>query len=369
MKICTLLFLTLSALCNCHAQSFGVPLMSPQTVLLLPPGDNNPRNSEGDFITLKNGRILYIYTHFTGNSYMDDAPAFLASRHSDDGGTTWSKSDSRVLQHEVGKNLMSVSLLRLHNGDIAMFYLRKNSTWDCIPFMRTSKDEAKTWSDPIQCINEQGYFVVNNNRVIQLKNGRLLIPVSKHKVKEGREWDKDSELGRIITYYSDDNGINWIKGGEVPNPENVIHQEPGIVELNNGNVLMVIRTDRNAQYKSNSKDNGLSWSPSAMSNIQSPLSPASIVQNTHYKRGLVLVWNNNNGNDPVTKGKRTPLSIAVSRNNGNTWKKIKTLETNNNGSYCYTAIHFTNNAILLAYFDWSTRQTIIKKSDKEWLHR
>ena len=57
-------------------------------VLLLNTGGNNPRNSEGDFITLKNGRILFIYSHYTGGSSSDFAPAYLAGRFSDDGGKT-----------------------------------------------------------------------------------------------------------------------------------------------------------------------------------------------------------------------------------------------------------------------------------------
>ena len=44
---------------------------------------------------------------------------------------------------------MSVSLLRLQNNYIALFYLRKNSTENCIPMMRISKDEAKSWSDAV----------------------------------------------------------------------------------------------------------------------------------------------------------------------------------------------------------------------------
>ena len=75
-----------------------------------------------------------------------------------------------VVENEGGMNVMSVSLLRLQNGEIALFYLRKNSTEDCIPMMRISKDEARTWSDPIPCITDRkGYFVLNNDRVVQLR--------------------------------------------------------------------------------------------------------------------------------------------------------------------------------------------------------
>ena len=87
-------------------------------VRLLPPGVSNPRNSEGDFIQLKDGRILLVYTHFTGGGGDDDA-AFLAGRFSSDGGVTWTPDDVTIVPNEGQWNVMSVSLLRLQSGEIA----------------------------------------------------------------------------------------------------------------------------------------------------------------------------------------------------------------------------------------------------------
>ena len=120
----------------------------PQATLRLTPGPGNPRNSEGDFIQLKDGRIMFVYTRFTGGG-SDHAQAHLAARFSNDDGRTWTAKDKTVLSNEGGLNIMSVSLLRLHNGDVALFYLRKNSLKDCRPLMRRSADEGKTWSKPI----------------------------------------------------------------------------------------------------------------------------------------------------------------------------------------------------------------------------
>lgn len=368
MRLLTIVLMMAVSACRIPAETIKTAPVGKEVVLTLAPGPNNPRNSEGDFITLKSGRIVFIYTHFTGDSYMDDAPAYLASRYSDDGGKTWSTQDEIVAKHEGKKNLMSVSLLRLKNGDIALFYLRKNSTWDCIPYMQISTDEAKTWGQPIQCITDQkGYFVVNNNRVIQLENNRLLMPVSKHAVKVGSEWDKDSQMGRLSTYYSDDNGQNWKSGGEVPNPTNVLHQEPGVVQLKNESILMIIRSNANVQYKSYSKDGGETWTPSERSNIYSPISPASIAS-IPSTGDLLLVWNNNNGDNPIIKGKRTPLNVAISKDDGQTWEHLKTIEDDPDGSYCYTAIHFTGKNVLIAYFDWATRQTTIRRLSRNWIY-
>ena len=317
-----------------------------ETVLKLEPGVNNPRNSEGDFITLKNGHILFVYSHYTGTSPSDYGTAYLAGRYSFDGGKTWSPNDKVIVQQEGKMNVMSVSLLRLKNGQIALFYLKKNSTTDCIPVVRFSKDECNSWSDPVQCINDRkGYFVLNNNRVIQLKNGRLVFAVALHQTPDEHKWN---DSGHLYSYYSDDNGQTWKTGKEVPNADGVVTQEPGLVELKNGNIFMFIRSNAGVQYKSVSSDKGETWSAAERSNIVSPLSPASI-QRIPSTGDLLLVWNNNDGTNPAIKGKRTPIDIAISKNEGKTWEKIKTIENDPDGWYCYIAIHFVGKNVLLGY--------------------
>ena len=39
------------------------------------PEKDNPRNSEGAFLTLKDGRVLFAYTRYSGNDWDDGAPA------------------------------------------------------------------------------------------------------------------------------------------------------------------------------------------------------------------------------------------------------------------------------------------------------
>src|SRR6187549_1098252 len=108
---------------------------------LLPPTVNNPRNSEGDFMMLKNGLMMFVYSRFTGGT-ADDSRADLAAIYSGDRGKTWSLRYEPVLEGEGKKNVMSVSLIRLSETEIAMFYLRRNSSSDCVPMMRLSTDEG-----------------------------------------------------------------------------------------------------------------------------------------------------------------------------------------------------------------------------------
>lgn len=324
-------------------------------VLTLMPKADNPRNSEGDFITLKSGRILFVYTHYTGTSFVDHAPAYLASRFSDDNGETWSNESKLVVENEGQQNVMSVSLLRLNNGEIAMFYLRKNSLADCMPMIRFSSDEGETWSEPQSCITDYtSYFILVNSRVIQLESGRLIMPVYNG--------------GRAMTYHSDNNGRDWVRGGIVDNPHGVVNQEPGVVELKDGRLMMIMRTEVASQYVAYSSDGGESWTASGPSNIISASqSPASVV--TIPSSGdLMLVWNHNTSSDPIQKSNRTPLNVAISDDNGQSWKNMKTLESYEKGSYCYTAVHFVDNDVLFGYFDWLTVGITIKKVNLDWLY-
>jgi len=316
-------------------------------VLELKPSYNNPRNSEGDFVTLKDGRLLFVYTHHTGSSWADDSAAYLAGRYSTDSGKTWHKEERVIVGQEGKMNVMSASLLRLKNGKIALFYMVKNSPVDCKPYMRISDDEGETWGTPINCItNRNGFFVVNNNRVIQLKNGRIILPVALH--KEEDEPNRNYLIGKIFTYYSDDNGQTWKSGNMLQNPKNILIQEPGVIELNDGRLLMLLRTNQKRQFYTYSNDHGKSWGVMAPTTLKSPVSPASMAR-IPSTGDIMVVWNNNDDETPSTRSHRTPFNLAISKDEGKTWGNIKTIEDNKDGMYCYTAIHFIGDHVLLGH--------------------
>lgn len=319
--------------------------------LTLAPGPGNPRNSEGDFVRLKDGRWLFVYTHFTGGAG-DHARAFLASRESSDDGKTWSTTDTRVVGDEGGFNVMSVSLLRLKSGEMALFYLRKNSLQDCRPVMRLSHDEARTWSDPLECITDHvGYYVVNNSRVIELDCGRLVLPTALHEVAAGRLGP-----GRIVVYLSDDMGKSWRRSDSVLDTNaagsRVNFMEPGVVEVNAHRTLMVIRTKLGRQYFSESMDQGQTWATPQPSPLISSEAPATIVR-IPSTSDLLAVWDDLSNEPPKVRlaqpPVRRPLVAALSRDGGHSWERSKLLEDLPGHGYCYTAIAFARERVLLAY--------------------
>lgn len=325
--------------------------LSPVVSLELSVSEGNPRNTEGDFVALKDGSLLFVYTRFSGGG-SDHDRADLVSRISPDGGKTWSSENKTVVGNESGLNVMSVSLLRLHNGKIALFYLQKNSLTDCRPVVRFSSDEATTWSEPTAIIPdaEIGYYVLNNDRVVQLKDGRLLAPVAKHHQpgQEKADWN-----GAVGCYFSDDGGKTWQSPNKLQQAfdssgKRVATQEPGVVELKDGRVLLWVRTGAGELYRAHSEDRGQTWSPFVPMGVATPQSPASL-ERIPDSGELVLVWNDHSDLPVAERKLRTPLSVAISTDEGKTWSAGQKIEPDPNGWYCYTAMEFTEENLLLAY--------------------
>jgi sialidase-1 len=323
-----------------------------EVVLDINPTHDNPRNSEGSFVTLKSGRILFIYTHFQGGA-ADESPARLVGIHSDDGGRTWSREPRTVVENPPGANVMSVSLLRLRGGPIVLFYLAKNSLLDCRPVMRISTDEAETWSEPRHVGDAPGYFVLNNDRVIQLQGGRLVLPLAFHRSRgsDPRNYRSLDMRAIALWYWSEDEGKTWQEADDwwaLPARTTTGLQEPGVVELADGRLFSWMRTDQGTQFGCYSTDGGKRWSPPEATDLQSPASPASI-KRLPGSSDLLALYNDHSGRFPFPKGKRSPLVAAISSDDGKTWPRRKLLEGDPDGWYCYTAIHFTDDAVLLAY--------------------
>lgn len=318
-------------------------------VCKFPVGEDNPRNGEGDFIRLNNGSILFAYSRFSGKSHLDHAPATIAARVSADEGETWSK-DFEIVPREGKQNVMSVSFLRLDAKRIALFYARKNSDDDCVPLMRITDDDGKSWSSPVCLLeeSERDYYVVNNSRVERLRSGRIVIPLARH---SGKLDGKSRFDGRLVCVYSDDNGVTWKKGREYlvkdENGKRVVVQEPGVVELKDGRLYMYARTTRGMHWQAYSRDGGNTWGDFGPSPIFGPCAPATIKR---LKNGdLFLVWNDHENKKHLYR--RAPLIVAISRDEGRSWVQRKALEADEKGFFCYIAVLELEGSVLLHYYD------------------
>lgn len=320
--------------------------------------NNNPRNSEGSFLQLKDGRIGFFYSRYCAESSHDHANADIAVIYSEDNGESWSEPQI-VFKGPADGNLMSVSLLRLANNRIMMLYCKKQILADgktvlCRPHIRFSDDECASWTDEKLILDVHGYFVVNNDRLIQLKNGRIMIPMAFHNYV--------NSYGIFFALYSDDGGENWQLSNWVLPPvceKNLTEQiqgllEPGIAELENG-LMAWFRTPYESQFKSFSIDCGQNWSPAVRAaEFPSQQSPLSMKFNP-YTKEYVAVWNDLSDQrwsceeKHLWKNNRCRLVIARSKN-AQEWTDHTIIEYDIECGYCYTAIDFlSDGAVMLAY--------------------
>lgn len=320
-------------------------------IRFLRPGPGNPRNSEGGFIDLRNGNILFIYTRYYGSSGADHAVAELAAIESADGGVTFSEPRTVYRKRPDDLNVMSVSLLRLGNGDIGLFFLRKTAPCYCTPELMRSADEGKTWSEPVVIPPRKDYYVTNNDRVVRLDNGRILVPGNVHHCDfHGGHYDP----GEGHCFISDDDGYTWRESECVlypPFSDGSGLQETGFCDLGGGKVLGWCRSHYGAQMIFRSDDYGETFSRPELSRaFTSPESPMSIKRLCDGR--LLSVFNpipHYNGRNEGGSWGRTPLVCAVSDDNGETFRGTLALEDDPNVGSCYVAIHPLKDKVLLGY--------------------
>jgi sialidase-1 len=312
------------------------------SVVVYPSTKQNPRYTEGSVLPLQDGSLLFAATEFQGTG-SDFAKAHIVGRRSVDGGRSW--GESRVLQKNTGgMNVMSVTLRRLSSGNVAMFYLQKNSPEDLDLFVRISTDETMSFGESVLVTADDGYHVVNNDRVVRLSTGRLLAPAAStpdvHKVNH------------FVShcYLSDDGGKTWRGGrGHVDAPKRGA-MEPEVIELSDGRVMMIVRTQLGYIGRSYSDDGGDTWADMQSLGVTAPEAPATL-RRVPATGDLLLVWNNAFTAGAGHGGKRTPLTAAISHDEGRSWRNVQNLESDPDRTYSYTSLVFDRNRAVMSYWD------------------
>jgi len=322
------------------------------------PDKTHTRHSEGAFLRLKDGSILFAYSRFSGTT-SDNARSEIVGCLSRDEGETWSEPRAMLAPEEFGAiNVMSVSMLRMRNGDLGLFLIAKRSAAIYQVYLCRSEDEGQTFGSRVDCLAgmAQGCYVLNNDRVIRLSTGRLLMPLGYHRSNHlPGEAHMDGRATAVFVI-SDDDGATW---REAPDTISMPFtrsrtglQEPGVVERQDGSLWAYCRTDMMAQYEAFSFDGGEHWTAAQPSLFTSPVSPLKIAR--HPSGRLYAVWNpipNYYGRETSRAGwGRTPLVIAFSDDDGAAWTRPCVLEDEEGHGYCYPALFFTNdNSLLAAY--------------------
>ena len=194
-----------------------------------------------------------------------------------------------------------------------------------------SSDEGLTWSKPVHL--PAGLYGPIKNKPLILSNGTVVAGTS---VESYHSWSCWVER-------STDNGHTWSRHGPiiVPGFEYGIIQ-PTIVPISGHRLRMFVRaTEQIGRIcYADSNDDGISWTSAQLTSLPNPNSGIDAVRLSDGR--LLLVYNH-------AQSGRTPLNVAVSQDDGDTWKQFLTLESGP-GEYSYPSVIQTSDGkIHVAY--------------------
>ena len=221
---------------------------------------------------------------------------------------------------------------------------RYGPSWqECEVHFKISTDQGRTWGPQCALHEEHGWMV--RNKPIQLCNGEILLPI----------YDEIKWSSMVLI--SSDEGDHWSVHGNVTAPTGCI--QPTVIQSSDGELLMFLRTGGTGGCirRTTSPDNGRTWTQTTGTDLPNPNSGIDMVRlaNGH----LVLCYN-----DSSTA--RTPLTVALSTDEGETWPIRRHLETDE-GEYSYPAIIQTTDGLI--HLIYTHRRTSIKHVafTEEWL--
>lgn len=315
-------------------------------VVPLPKGTYGYRGMPGSIVELKDGRLLLAYTHITPEGKGDGA---VAAKHSSDKGKTWGDEFTLIPRPKPAGSdyYCHPSLLRLANGQIMLSYIYAAGVTPLYGqnYYRRSDDEAATWGDQLILTPQPGYHIVHNDKLVQLSSGRVIAP------GEFAFATKEDDHAGYVSYtvYSDDNGYSWHESKNVVNLLPVEAQEPHVVELKDGRLLMLMRTYSGSVAKAYSTDRGETWSEGTMVK-ELPLpgnSSALNVKRIPSTGDLLLVRCTRGAVD--TGGRRTPFVSVLSKDEGETWVQERVIAGDPEDDYGYPGVTFVDNMALIVY--------------------
>ena len=325
-----------------------------------------PRSSEAAVIETDNNELFIVWQRYEKSIYgsEDNAPNKLVSMRSSDGARTWDDFRIEVTPKPGDVNVYSPNLIRLQDGSILfvhMHYIQLEYGKKTLATVVASRsyDGCVTFADTSVMWDTKPYAIASST-IRLLSDNRIMIPIETD--RNGKE--------EISCAFSDDYARTWtISPGWATVPMRGA-MEGHIVELKDKRLMMVMRTQLGAVFKSHSYDRGLSWTKPQTTGMRAPESCPELVRIPHSQR-LMLVWNNSKY-DPDFRshyGLRTPLSIAVSDDEGDTFTHIGDIETDPGWGYSNPGAYFMkNNKCILNYWateyasDWSMTGNIDLKT-------
>ena len=219
------------------------------------------------------------------------------------------------------------------------------STWH-----QNSSDNGLSWSEAKLLVkNEQA----NNqplargpvrSKPIILSNGSWLAGAS----------DESQGKWNVFADASQDQGRSWQHTGFIPLDPALVSDrgviQPTLWESQAGVVHMMTRSTEDVIFRSDSLDSGKTWSALYPTQLPNNNSAIDVVKLDAPSEALALVFNK-----LATDGIRTPINLALSFDNGQTWPHSIELEHQPGSEFSYPAIIQVGNRVYGTY-TWNRKR-------------
>jgi sialidase-1 len=349
-------------------------------------------------VVTKRGTVLaYCEARRTGKSDWDSID--ILARRSADGGKTW----------DAPRKIADVPGPKQRNSVIAAYKSARpdDVTYNnavaiadrdgsvhllfCLEYMRCfyqrSEDDGVTWSPPVEITSAFEKFrpawnwkvlATGPGHGIQLKNGRLVVPVWLSTATGGGNGHHPSVAATI---FSDDSGKTW-HAGDIAVPNTAEWRDPNetvLVQLTDGRVMLNVRSQSGAHRRlvMTSKDGATGWTrPRFDDALLEPICMASIVRVSEKPasdRNRIVFANPHNlsrvdGKEAPGKGRdRRNLSIKLTYDECAIWPVNKVLEP---GPSAYSDLAVARDGSILCFYERGTgtnANLTLARFNLEWL--
>lgn len=249
-------------------------------------------------------------------------------------------------------------LHRAKDGKIYLFFKvgKEISHWES--WVQVSEDDGATWSEAYEIVKgDRGGRGPVKNKLIELSDGTWLAGAS----VEPDRWD-------VIVDRSEDGGKTWVETPKLAIDTVAIKGkgaiQPTLWESAPGKVHMLVRTTGGVIGRSDSEDNGKTWSTIVATSLPNPNSGIDLTQLPDGT--LALMYNP----DSKNWGSRSPVSLALSYDNGVTWPDVIDIDAGDKeDEFSYPAIISWGDSIATTY-TWNRQKIAFwlgtKDQVKEW---
>lgn len=290
-----------------------------------------PECHASTLLQLRDGGILAAWFAGSKESH-DDVTIYAAARRNG----RWSVP--RRITAGRAQAQWNPVLFRLTDGRIALFYKEGNppiAEWRT--FVQYSSDEGENWTEAQELVpgDVSGGRGPVKDKPIRLSNGWIAAGGS----TERGPWRPFADISK-------DDGATFEKHPipvEGPDADRVNLIQPTLWEYPEGVLHAFMRSNCGRIYRSESADGGESWTPAVPTVLLNNNSGIDLTETADGKIALLC--------NPVAEdwGKRSPISLFVSADHGETFERILDIECADDGELSYPAVIADGEKIRFTY--------------------